>query len=284
MNARDRELPEGTQVVVGGSFDDLRLRHVRFLEEAAKFGDLNVLLWTDAHIEEREGTPPAFPEEERLYFLQAIRWVSRVTRVTDVLERDTLPARSDDGPYLWVVDEVEDNETKREFCKDNGYLYHVVSEEELAAVPSPPRSAADALPFDGTKVVVTGCYDWFHSGHVRFFEEVSALGALYVVVGSDANVTHLKGEGHPMFPQDERWYMVRSIRHVRDALVSSGHGWMDAEPEIAVLKPDVYAVNEDGDKPEKREFCEKHGLQYAVLKRTPKEGLPRRESTKLRGF
>ena len=59
---------------------------------------------------------------------------------------------------------------------------------------------------------------------------------------------------------------------------------MDAAPEIAVIKPDIYAVNEDGDKPEKRVFCEEHGLEYVVLKRAPKEGLPRRESTVLRGF
>ena len=59
---------------------------------------------------------------------------------------------------------------------------------------------------------------------------------------------------------------------------------MDAEPEIARIQPHRYAVNEDGDKPEKRAFCEKHGLEYIVLKRTPKPGLPRRQSTDLRGF
>jgi hypothetical protein len=71
---------------------------------------------------------------------------------------------------------------------------------------------------------------------------------------------------------------------VKQTFISSGNGWMDAEPEIAVIKPDIYAVNEDGDKPEKRQFCEKHNLRYVVLKRTPKEGLPRRQSTNLRGF
>jgi hypothetical protein len=58
----------------------------------------------------------------------------------------------------------------------------------------------------------------------------------------------------------------------------------DAEPEIARIKPNIYAVNEDGDQPEKRAFCEEHGLEYVVLKRLPKVGLPRRESTVLRGF
>jgi hypothetical protein len=59
---------------------------------------------------------------------------------------------------------------------------------------------------------------------------------------------------------------------------------MDAEPEIELLKPDIYAVNEDGDVPEKRAFCAKHGMEYVVLQRSPKEGLPQRESTVLRGF
>jgi glycerol-3-phosphate cytidylyltransferase-like family protein len=87
-----------------------------------------------------------------------------------------------------------------------------------------------------------------------------------------------------MFDEDERRYVVQSVRFVKQGLISSGDGWMDAAPEIDVIKPDIYAVNEDGDKPEKRVFCEEHGLEYVVLKRAPKEGLPRRESTVLRGF
>ncbi len=133
-------------------------------------------------------------------------------------------------------------------------------------------------------MLVTGCYDWLHSGHVRFFEEAAQLGDLYVVVGNDVNVRYLKGEGHPLISQDERRYMVQAIRFVKQALITSGLGWMDAEPEIAWVKPDIYLVNEDGDKPEKRAFCQEHGLEYVVLKRLPKDGLPRRESTHLRGF
>ena len=133
-------------------------------------------------------------------------------------------------------------------------------------------------------MIVSGCYDWLHSGHVRFFEEVAELGDLYVVVGSDVNVSLLKGAGHPMFDEQERRYMVQAIRFVKAALISSGHGWMDAEPEIELIRPDIYAVNEDGDKPEKRRYCAAHGLEYVVLKRQPRPGLPRRESTILRGF
>ena len=56
----------------------------------------------------------------------------------------------------------------------------------------------------------------------------------------------LKGDSHPMFPEEERRYIAQSIRYVHQALVSSGTGWMDAEPGIDLIKPDAYVVNEDG--------------------------------------
>ena len=105
-----------------------------------------------------------------------------------------------------------------------------------------------------------------------------------MVVGIDRNVRLLKGKGHPLLPQIERRYLVQSVRFGTQALVSSGTGWMDVEPEIDQIKPDISAVNEDGNQPEKHEFCQAHGLEYVVLKRQPKHGLPRRQSTHLRGF
>jgi len=131
---------------------------------------------------------------------------------------------------------------------------------------------------------VTGSFDWFHTGHIRFFEEASEYGDLYVVLGHDKNIEKLKGPGHPMFPEQERKYIIGSIRFVKQALISSGDGWLDAEPEIKRIKPDRYVVNEDGDKDVKRRYCEERGIEYIVLKREPKPGLTRRNSTALRGF
>ncbi|MFC1500195.1 hypothetical protein ACFL6T_04160 [Candidatus Zixiibacteriota bacterium] len=51
-----------------------------------------------------------------------------------------------------------------------------------------------------------------------------------------------------------------------------------------VIRPDLYIVNEDGDRPEKRTFCDDHDIEYVVLERIPREGLPRRVSTILRGY
>jgi cytidyltransferase-like protein len=271
------------RVVVSGSFDDLKTRNVRFLEEASRLGEVTVSLWSDKTFEVFHGRSPNYPEAERAYLLQAIRYVKNVARQTEAVDPDRLPTQRDIQPDFWVVEQSQDNERKSSFCKSKGISYYVIADNDLHGFPRAPIGGREVKP-SRKKVVVTGCYDWFHSGHVRFFEEVSELGDLYVVLGSDRNVRLLKGEGHPMFSENERRYFVQAVRSVKQALISSGSGWMDAEPEIAIIKPDIYAVNEDGDKPEKRQFCEMHNLRYVVLKRRPKEGLPRRQSTNLRGF
>jgi cytidyltransferase-like protein len=270
-----------TEVIVSGTFDNLRTRQVRFLEEAARLGPVHALLWSDQQTLTFTGDKPKFPLPERQYFLESIRYVENVTISEDLDGLDTLPPSLVTPSRIWAVMPEQDNLEKRGFCIANGLEYRVIFEESLGgfALPTAPPNPSERM-----KVLVTGCYDWLHTGHVRFFEEVSQLGALYVVIGSDANVRLLKGEGHPLFSQEERRYMVHAIRFVTAVAVSTGTGWMDAEPEIAQILPDIYAVNEDGDKPEKRAFCQEHHLEYTVLKRLPKEGLPRRESTLLRGF
>lgn len=275
---------KGSIVAVSGSFDNIQSRDVRFLEEAAKLGPLCVRLWSDATVERLEGKPPRFPLEERLYILNAIRYVSFVEICPDeTIEVDALSCVSGIRPEVWAVGEAADTPSKRAYCEAHDIEYVVIPEASLREFPSGSPAEKDPAS-DRKKVIVTGCFDWLHSGHVRFFEEVSTLGELYVGVGHDANLRLLKGDGHPLFPEGERRYMVQSIRYVKEAVITSGDGWMDAEPEIQSLGIDAYAVNDDGDKPEKRAFCAAQGLEYVVLARTPAPGLPRRESTELRGF
>jgi cytidyltransferase-like protein len=270
------------RVVVTGSFDNLRSRQVRFLEEASRLGEVTVLVDSDACVVDQTGQPPRFPQAERLYFVQAIRYVKEVKLLESRARPDVLEQVMAIHPDRWVVDEAGVAEVKQLLGEPGRIEMSVINEEALRGFPQGDLENAPAST--ARKVIVSGCYDWLHSGHVRFFEEVSELGDLYVVVGNDENVRFLKGTGHPLFQQDERRYMVQSIRYVRQALISSGWDWLDYAPEVKCIRPDMFAVNEDGDKPEKRKFCLDEGIKYVVLKRTPKEGLPRRESTKLRGF
>ena len=273
--------PTLKSVVVAGNFDDIRSRQIRFLEEAAKLGPLTVLLWSDESIRQRTGKSPKFPLAERQYFLERIRYVTRVQVAEAPADPDSLPSVAGVEAQVWVVPEAEGSAAQQAFCTAHGLKYHVLRDEDLLGFPvQPPSPSTPACP----KVVVTGCYDWFHTGHVRFCEEVSAYGDLYVVVGNDRAIGQLKGAGHPLIGEAERRYVVGAVRFVTQALISSGEGWLDADREIRALKPDIYAVNEDGDKGGKREYCAKLGIQYLVLKRRPAPGLPPRRSTDLRGF
>jgi cytidyltransferase-like protein len=128
------------------------------------------------------------------------------------------------------------------------------------------------------KVMVSGCFDLLHAGHIAFLKEAASYGELYVSVGSDENIALLKNRA-PMFTQDERMYMVRSIRSVTDAVVGSGSGLLDFEPELARIRPDRFIVNRDGHRPEKEALCRKFGIEYIVLERVPEPGLPARSSS-----
>lgn len=128
------------------------------------------------------------------------------------------------------------------------------------------------------KVLVSGCFDLFHAGHVAFFREASTYGDLYVSVGSDENIRLLKGKA-PMFSQEERVFIVKSIRSVTDAFVASGSGLLDFEPELKRIRPDRFVVNRDGHTPEKDALCRGYGVEYIVLERIPESGLPARSSS-----
>ena len=128
------------------------------------------------------------------------------------------------------------------------------------------------------KVMVSGCYDLLHAGHIAFFKTASTYGKLHVFVGQDENIKYLKGKA-PYFSQEERKYMVGAVKYVEKAYVASGSGMLDFEPDMKLLKPDIFIVNKDGYTPDKKRICEENGVELVVLERIPEEGLPARSSS-----
>jgi len=128
------------------------------------------------------------------------------------------------------------------------------------------------------KVFVSGCYDLIHGGHVAFFKTAAAYGDVYVSIGRDENLLLLKGR-KPVFSEEERLYIVKSIRYVHEAFLASGMGMLDFEPDLKRIKPDIFVVNYDGSTPDKDALCKKLGIEYLVLDRIPEPGLPARSSS-----
>jgi len=131
------------------------------------------------------------------------------------------------------------------------------------------------------KVMLTGCFDLLHSGHVAFLKEAASYGDLYVCIGSDRNVQHLKGR-FPINPEQERKYMLEALKWVHEVRINQGMGLLDFEAELDAIRPDIFLVNEDGHTPAKEQLCRSKGVQYIVSRRIPEVGLPARSTTALR--
>ena len=157
--------------------------------------------------------------------------------------------------------------------------------EETPNSPLPYSDLGDFMIGDKQqmkkKVFVSGCYDLLHSGHVEFFQQASRYGDLYVGIGSDATYLEYKHR-KPMFPQEERLFMVKNIKAVKDAYINEGSGVIDFLPTLDKVKPDVFVVNAEGGSDEKRRICKERGIEYVELQRTPHAGLKARSSSDLK--
>jgi cytidyltransferase-like protein len=128
------------------------------------------------------------------------------------------------------------------------------------------------------KVFVSGCYDLLHGGHIAFLKAASSYGDLFVSIGRDENLFLLKGK-RPVFSEEERLFIVKSIRYVHDAFLATGTGMLDFEPDLKIIKPDIFIVNHDGHTPAKEKLCKRLGIEYVILERIPEPGLPARSSS-----
>jgi cytidyltransferase-like protein len=137
------------------------------------------------------------------------------------------------------------------------------------------------MPSKKKKVFVSGCFDMLHSGHVAFLKEASGFGEVYIGLGSDETIQELKGRA-TINSEEERLYMLSALACVTSVKVNKGSGLLDFLPDMIVLKPDIFIVNEDGHSPEKEQICKDLGVEYKVLNRIPHNNLPARSTTSLR--
>lgn len=64
-------------------------------------------------------------------------------------------------------------------------------------------------------VVINGCFDLLHVGHVRALQDAASRGHyLVVALNSDASVQRLKGNGRPIQPEAERAELVAALEGV----------------------------------------------------------------------
>ncbi len=79
------------------------------------------------------------------------------------------------------------------------------------------------MPILPKRVLVTGFFDLLNSGHVSRLKDAAKEGELHVAVGSDRLFEEMKGR-KPICSEQERLYMVKALRYVKDAFVVDSFG------------------------------------------------------------
>lgn len=96
------------------------------------------------------------------------------------------------------------------------------------------------LKGEGKRIVFTnGCFDILHIGHVKYLEEAKRLGDILVLgLNSDASVQAIKGPLRPVVPEDERAYLLASLKVVDYVTIFDEDTPLalieDVEPDILV--------------------------------------------------
>jgi D-sedoheptulose 7-phosphate isomerase len=96
-----------------------------------------------------------------------------------------------------------------------------------------------------TKMIVftNGCFDVLHPGHFELLKQAKAYGSRLIVgINSDESVRRIKGNGRPLFTQEERRQMLLSLESVDEVRIFD-----DPTPErlIREIAPDVLVKGGD---------------------------------------
>jgi rfaE bifunctional protein nucleotidyltransferase chain/domain len=116
------------------------------------------------------------------------------------------------------------------------------------------------LKNEGKKVVFTnGVFDLLHSGHVDYLTKAKSLGDVLIVgLNSDDSVRRIKGFKRPVFQQEERAFILSSLKPVDYVIF-----FEEDTPEklISELVPDILVKGADWpvEKIVGREIVEKKG-------------------------
>lgn len=117
-------------------------------------------------------------------------------------------------------------------------------------------------------VLVGGCFDFIHFGHISFLKHAKALGNyLIVALESDENVRRMKGNTRPIHTQIQRKEMLESLSFV-DEIIALQPMNSDAQYVELVEKihPHVIAIADDdpiADKKQKQ--ADKVGAKLVII-------------------
>ena len=117
-------------------------------------------------------------------------------------------------------------------------------------------------------VLVGGCFDLLHFGHISFLKQAKTLGDyLIVALESDENVRRMKGEARPIHTQKQRKEMLESLLFIDEVIpLPTMHNDSDYYELVRKIKPSVVAITQgDTAKVKKTEQAQEVGAQLIEI-------------------
>lgn len=137
------------------------------------------------------------------------------------------------------------------------------------------KSIATRIQSTGCKIVlVNGCFDLVHTGHIRYLQHARKLGdSLILAINSDACVRKLKGPGRPLQSERDRAEILASMDCVDHVLIFDD---LTVDAILMELKPNIHAKGTDytADSVPERATVLAYGGQTAIV------GDPKNHSTR----
>lgn len=123
------------KVFVSGCFDMLHSGHIRFLQEAASWGEVYVSVGSDKTIEKLKNRKTVFNEDERKYMLEALKYVKKVYIGPGEGMLDFEPLLDVVKPDIFFVNQDGDSQAKRDLMAQKGILYIVSERKPYEGLP-----------------------------------------------------------------------------------------------------------------------------------------------------
>ncbi len=129
------------KVFVTGCFDLLHSGHVRFLQDAARWGDVYVGIGADRTVAELKGRAPVNPQAERQYMIKSLKFVKDCWINTGSGLMDFVAELKRLSPDVFVVNEDGNTPAKALLCRALGIRYAVLKREPEAGLPARSTTA-----------------------------------------------------------------------------------------------------------------------------------------------
>jgi len=117
-------------------------------------------------------------------------------------------------------------------------------------------------------VLVGGCFDLLHFGHISFLKQAKALGDwLVIALESDKNVRRMKGDARPIHTQAQRKEMLEALTFVNTVInLPPMTGDEEYFSFIQKIHPAIIAITEGDPITEKKNVqAKKIGAKLVII-------------------